>query len=540
MAEYTFNPRPKENAPTSTGDGTERKSARIWNVFKPSIILDELSLPQTPNTVEGSDRKNRIEDFASMEFPLVKINDYYLSSGEIDSFKIDCTGKIPSITLSASFTNELFLSKNMPKDGDIISVSIRSKSESLRSVRNDYVITGVMMGKRNTNVGGPINITFFGSLFIPGWRGFQGDSSQEGTSIEVLKVMANQVGLGFNTNEDNTDDKQIWYICNTPREFVEEVCERAWKDENSFFDWWIDIYYNFNFVNVQKQLLASETEIDEAAVIGNVPTEYYWGSTEDKTVATAKVLSNYYGFRTTSFYIRNWRPVNKSSSITFDYGASMVSTFFEHNNILYEDPEAQKYWNLDIAPNYDPEKVNNHILLRGRPTYDPSINNNEPARANYNYSDLYKTSPWLGIQYTISNPDSPNTEWSGNHHRNYMRARSHNTINKAELEKLIVNIDVQGTNLNIIKGDKVPIVLIKKDRVEGLLVQEDFNAAETLEFFYSGWYYVKGFTLNWTGDGYGNILTTFSQTFDLTRREWPAPVPVDSQPKAKTTEVKET
>lgn len=525
MADYKYNPPAKDN-PSPNPGGSENGGARIWNVFQSTIVLDELSLPEAPQSTE---KGQKVENYASMEYPLIKINDYLLSKGEIDLLQIDSNDRVPTITLSATFNNELFLSKNMPKDGDIISVAIRSKADVLKPIRNDYVITGVLTTKRNTNRGGSISITFFGELFLPGWRAYWGDPSKKGTTMEVLKKSAKELGLGFNTNEENTDDKQIWISYDVQSEILDEIVSRAWKDEDSFFDWWIDVYYNFNFVNVQKQLLSSEQQIDEAAVIGNVPMEYYWGADESEVAGTAKVFSNYAGFRTTSFFIRNWRPINKSSQISINYGTSIVCNFFEHNNILYEDPSRQKYWELDIAPDYDPDKIDSHILLRGRAKWDASINNDEPARANYDYTDIYKRYPWLGIQYTLTNPDDDQSQWNGNHHKNYMRAQIHNLINLAELEKLNVEIEVQGTNLNIIRGDKVPIVLIKKDRIEGMLVSSDFNTPEVLEFFYSGWYYVKGFSITYSPEDPEEVLSSFSQTFLLTRREWPTPVPTESR-----------
>jgi hypothetical protein len=263
--------------------------------------------------------------------------------------------------------------------------------------------------------------------------------------------------------------------------------------------------------------------MEDAALIGNVPNSFWWGNQNDETVGTAKVFSNYINFRTSSFFIINWRPINNSSKITFEYGTSSFCSFFEHNNILYEDPETKKYWELEIPPDYDTEKLETHIILRGRASWDPSTGNGETAKANYNYSDIYKRVAWLGTQYTISNPGAENTQWTGNHHRNYMRARVHNLINKVELEKLNVEIEVQGVNLNVIKGDKVPIALIKKDRLEAIKVDEDFSQAEMLDKFYSGWYYVKGFKLQWNNQ-IDDILSNFSQRFLLTRREWPTPV----------------
>ncbi|HRT03112.1 MAG TPA: hypothetical protein P5513_04155 [Candidatus Diapherotrites archaeon] len=519
MADYTFTPKSISNSPISpeTKDGK-----RIWQVFDSKIVLDELSVQQTPG---DQSKTQRIEDLVSIKYPLIKINDYYLSEEEIDYFKIDSYGKIPEITLSVSFYDDLFLSKNMPLDGDIISVAIQSKSEILKPIRNDYVITSIRTTKKNSEVPA-ISITFFGILFIPGWDSYLSDFAIRGTSMDAMKQTAKKVGLGFSTNEEDTDDYQIWISSNTIREFVEEVTERAWKNESSFFDWWIDVYYNLNFVNVQKQLLSQENEVDEAALIGNVPTEFWWGSKSDKTVGTAKVFSNYPNFRTSSFYIKDWRPINNSSKITFEYGTTSYCTFFEHNNILYEKPDSQKYWSLEIPPDYDEEKLNSHIILRGRSRWDPSTGKGETAKANYNYNEIYKRASWLGIQYTLSNPEDDNSKWTGNHHRNYMRARVHNAINNVELEKLNVEIFVQGINLNIIKGDKLPIALIRKDRLEALKVQNDFSQAEMLDKFYSGWYYVMGFTLTWEKQE-EDMLSNFSQSFMLTRREWPTPVPTE-------------
>jgi len=522
MADYTFNPTGSSIAPKQANNNDAGKEKyRIYNIFKSTIVLDEMSLKAT--NPEGKAQK--IEDKTSLEYPFIKINDYIISQSEIDYFQIDSTKRLPSIILSLSFNNDKFFTKEMPKDGDIISVAITNKTDLLLPIRNDYVITGVTPLKKSTTVKQGNSITFFGELFVPGLSGFRGSSAYIGTSMEVLKKIAKTLNLGFNTNEENTDDKQLWFISTAFDISIEEIASRSWKDENSFFDWWIDVYYNFNFVNVQKQLLSAEDEVDIAASLGNVPKEFYWGK-ENATSETPKVFSNFNGYKTTSFYITDWKPINKSTAITYDYGASVQACFFEHNKVIYEDPNKTKYWSFKMEPAYDPEKVNSYILLRGRATWDPSLHSNEPARANYSYKDLYNISPWLGIQYTISNPEEDNSKWTGNHHKNYARSQIQNILNRVELEKLVVEVSVQGTNLNIIKGDKVPIVLIQKERFENLLINKDFVADAALEFFYSGWYYVKGFTLSWQRK-IGEIYSPFSQTFSLTRREWPAPILVE-------------
>lgn len=503
------------------------RNDRIWNVFEATVVLDELSIKKEKK--EDSPDRN-IEDSVSVRYPLIKINDYIFGEEEIEHFTIDSRNFLPTITLTVQFSNELFVSKNLPKDGDIISVMIRNKSDLLKPIRNDYVITGHAQQHQSTfNKDKPVKLTFFGELFVPGIRGYRGSKSYRGTSMETLKKIAQALELGFNTNEDETDDLQIWLKTGTAAEFIKEITKRSWKDENSFFECWIDVYYNLNFVNLQKELLAQEIEIDYAALLNSVDNEFEYGSDTETTYKTPKVFSNFAGLRSTSNYITSWKPSNKSTAITFDYGTTTELSFFEHQNALYSDPEAQKYWNFAVPVKYDPDKLDSYIILRGRPTYNPEINTDQTARANYDYSELYTRAPWLGVQYTISNPEEDPSQWTGNHHKNYMRAQVHNMINLIELEKLTVEIKVQGTNLSFVKGEKAPVAIIKTDPVEVQLVQNDLQQPEELDFFYSGWYIIKGFKLEWARNK--TILSNFSQTFVLTRREWPPPEPV--QPAAK-------
>ncbi|HNS71643.1 MAG TPA: hypothetical protein PKK07_02885, partial [bacterium] len=230
MADYTFNPQTQSQNPPPESPET-KDGKRIWNVFKSTIVLDELSVQQTKG---AESQTQKVESLASAEFPLIKINDYFLSRNEIDHLIIDSTGKVPEITLSVSFTDELFLSKNMPMDGDIISIAIQSKSDVLKPIRNDYVITGVRTTRKKTDVSS-VSMTFFGKLFVPGWDAYMGSESIKGTSMDALKKIATDIGLGFNTNEEDTDDLQIWYSIDTIAEIIDEITERAWKDEDSFF-----------------------------------------------------------------------------------------------------------------------------------------------------------------------------------------------------------------------------------------------------------------------------------------------------------------
>jgi hypothetical protein len=525
---YVITPPNTTTVPINKPTENKGTTYRIVTVFESTIELDTLSIPGKDTS--KSKEKQKVEDSVGLEFPLIKVNEYVFNRSEIRNVSIDCTDFLPKITLSIVTLSQLFLAKEMPKDGDIISLAIRNRSDVLKIIRNDYVITGVHVFPNSTQTKSPVLMTLYGELFVPGLKSQKNDFSFEGTSYDALQDFAKKTKLGFASNENNTDDKQIWLKANMAGDvYVNNLTERAWKDDKSFFQSWIDVYYNLNFININKQLISAETEVDTAALISNVDKNFIYGAdTEDnKTLTTAKVFSNFISFRTTPFFITSWSPINKSSAITFQVGTRMTCEMFEHNSNLYQDASSQKYWAISTEPTYDKDKVNKSILLRGRAAYVPDASNPELARANYSYPDIYQRFPWLGVQYTISNPDDDNSQWDGNHHKNYQLAKVKNLINNKELDKLNVAITVTGNNFNIIRGDKIPLALIRTDSVDNTRINPDTGFRDALDLFYSGWYIIKGFTLEWTSKDEGTNLSNFTQEFILTRREWPTPIPVD-------------
>lgn len=510
---------------------TEEEKYQIYQTeIKPTIELDEVRL----DGVETRDIPHREQDMLSIEIPLIRINDHIFTRDEIASMEIDCTDFLPIITLSVNFLTQSFLTRQMPKDGDIVSIVIRNESNVLRMIKNDYVITAVHVNKNTTETKIPVLMTIYGELFIPGMRSQANDFSFEGTSYEALQDFAKRYGLGFASNESNTDDKQIWLKANmTGDNYINHVISRAYKDESSFYNCWIDVYYNLNFVNVNKQLLSVEKSVDITALTTNIIKNWNYGvntaASEDDVLQIPKVFSNYASHRSTSFFINSWWPINKSSDITFMIGAKMTCEMFEHNANVYENPKAPKYWKIEKEPMYDKEKGTYMWLPRGR-TPDTSLNTTENTlkRANYSdYAQLYQKMPWLGIQYTISNSDDDNLQWDGNHHKNYQLARVQNLINNKELDKINLYIQVDGVNLSVIRGDKLPVILFKTDDAENVKLVSEGVMPNLIDLLYSGWFYVKGFKITWASAATReSMISPFTHEFVLTRREWPAPVPV--------------
>jgi hypothetical protein len=503
------------------------------------IQLDEISIPESMDesndpTILSSGKK----DTGGIRYPIIRINDYVFPAGNVKKMILSCTGFLPTISLSVQILENTFVNKNMPKDGDLLSLFMRTTTDALQYVRCDFIITAFTAKSKVTNsmdLKGTVNIT--GVLFIPEFNATKINTfGYIGTSREVLRSIATKFKIGFAYNdEENSNDFMNWISCNQSMEsFINDIMKHAWKDNISFFDSWIDIYYNLTYININKYLLSDKNneELDLSFytnVLANMDSAET--STDvDESLPFIKMLTNYSGYRKTPFFIKKWQPVNNSTANSFSTGYDVDVYSFLHNQNIMDNSIEDSFSILKCIPSYDQEKVKDHIILRGRSRYNPEYaTETDMERVNYDFVNTYVKKQWYGISYVIDSDEqsfSSNSKWSGNVHRNYSNAPFHNRINKAELEKMYIVVECEGLNLQVQRGEYVPVLIVYENEIEYLmnntLEDEEIGANSGANRTYSGYYYVSNVTYKYS---YNNTdsFSDFSTVFTLERREWPTP-----------------
>lgn len=496
-----------------------------------TIRFDEMSIDDGPDptTEQGGNKKL---DELGLVYPMIRINDMILSRSNIRSMTLSMTGFMPTISLNLMFDNTNFISKNMPKDGDIISIFIRVDTAALTYLRDDFVITSC--SGVNANRGEmSSNVSLSGRLFIEAFDSRTSIDAFAGSSKFVMKELAKKFGLGFAYNDfDDTDDFMNWIQCReSTQTFIENVMRHSWKNETSFFKAWIDLYYNICFVNVNKFLLSTENEEEVDVTFATNIMNMYNQLAADTSVGSArmsvKVLTTMPEFKNTPFFIRNWSPVNNSSAISMSTGYSTSSFTFKHNQNMINGGDYNCFEELTNIPAYDQKKTDSFILLRGRAKYEAGKNpDNEQARVNHEYIGTYNRAEWSGVEYVMSDGDdkkNPN-EWSGNVHKNYNRAPYHNTQNFSELNKMYINVTCEGLNLQIMKGERIPVIIGFTNSFEN----DMYNAAtpndepREINKFYSGYYIVD--SVEYLYNPMSNEgVSPYTTKYVLKRREWPTP-----------------
>ena len=163
--------------------------------IKKTIRFDEMSIPNGPDPTSEQGGNKKLDELG-LVYPMIRINDMILSRSNIRSMTISMSGFMPTISLNLMFNNVNFISKNMPKDGDIISVYIRVDTAALTYLRDDFVITSC--SGTNANRGEmSSNISLSGRLFIEAFDSRTSIDAFAGTSKFVMKELAKKFGLGF-------------------------------------------------------------------------------------------------------------------------------------------------------------------------------------------------------------------------------------------------------------------------------------------------------------------------------------------------------
>jgi hypothetical protein len=498
---------------------------------KKNIQFDEISIPNpdsptsTPNGPDG----DKAEQTAGLQYPIIRINDKVFARKEILEMTLMSTSLLPSISVTLQFFDTQFISKNMPKDGDILSLFLRQSNNALQYIRCDFLITSCSVNKYKQDSENKVYVQ--GSLFIPGFNSTNQVFAHIGTSKEVIREIAIKYGIGFAFNDyENTNDMQNWFACyESMPSFISEITPHIWKDETSFFKVWIDFYYNLCFVNVNKFLLSTENKEEVDITILSNATNLYNLAKEDQstenTTLMPKLLSNMSQLRNTPFYITKWEPVNHSTAVSLSSGYTNISYNFIHNQNIMNNALVDSFQSLVNIPAYDQNKTDSYIVLRGRTTYNENENpENEQKRVNYDYVNTYIKREWRGVEYMLDpNNTSKNSDtWTGNVHKNYSRAVNHNKINNAELTKMYIIVTCDGFNTQIMRGERVPVYLIHANIVDETQVNNsETDIQRDANRFYSGYYIVDNiiYTYNPLNKG----TNAFSTQFVLTRREWPTP-----------------
>lgn len=308
----------------------------ILTIIDPSIVLDELNIPDIESGTDNSEVEEPIKEkptkFTSV-IPIIKVKDYTVQGDRLEMFELDLTGFYPTCRFSFYDRDGLFTARHFPTDGDIIQLYIRSQGEetTFKPIRLDFTIEDIkpLGGGGSTNsvpqfmVEGRVNIP---NLFT------EKVEYEQATSYNALLGIAERLNIGFASNVDDTTDEQIWTNpYDTSQKFINDIVANSYLDDNSFLTAYIDPYYYLTLVEVNR-LFEQESAVEVTKMYSQNAADTMGSDGEvDEEVDVPYFLSNRLQMQGTAAYISTHSQVNKSGTISKNNGYKRYTQFYDLN-----------------------------------------------------------------------------------------------------------------------------------------------------------------------------------------------------------------
>lgn len=475
-------------------------SNKILRIRNHTIPMDNLWVAnvETEDNTSGMPKNSTKEsESAGSIAPLIEINGYKFKPDEIDYMELDETDFIPYIKVGVADHTGVFTNKHYPQSKCILKLYIKSPNASLKAVRSDFIITDITKTGNIFNDGEQLGMGFTysisGILNVPKLYNYTTSSINE-SSYDALLEISKITGLGFATNEISTNDKMCWIQPNISYDdFIGKITERAYKDDSSFFESFIDRYYNLTFLNVAN--MTADLKTDDAAFdsvsyfkddiinSANKSTDSTVKSNDSKTTLQ---LSNFIGFKGTINHI-------KSYSLDTHQGNALIDTP-NKKNVYYYDiqmPENDRFVKYYVKP------------VRSSFVSDEEISKNE-------------TNTWEGLE-------------TGNVHDNYIFSKTNNEQNLMDLKKTTLNVVTEGVNLNILRGMRIPLLIVSFPEIRNTYQQSDTESHEgekeddksevTVDVNLTGYYIVSGMKIIYNNST-SDTINPFTTKIYFVRNNW--------------------
>lgn len=490
---------------------------KITSVAMNNMKLDEML---GVNRAYGTKSLEKLRDgrviddkFLGLNFPYITINGYNISK-YLDNFVLDSSGFLPILNFTFTPDDAVFISVNYPKDGDIVSLYIRSPGDIYNPIRMDFkilTVLGDVSSKYSPQGADPdgryFRFNIIAEAYIPGLYTQRIKSFPYQTSYNCLLTVSQDLNLGFFSNEKSTEDEMTW-ICPSYSyyDFIQEVSLRAYKDDNaSFYDSWIDFYYNLNFVNMGTQFSFLGTCKESVRIIpgyashGLKVDSAIPGTPTPDPINVPLVFTNAIGLGIVPFFINGYTLNSKAGTNSNAMGYFTKIGFYYEN--LNEKDFLKKYIHYDIESQTTEDVNTGTVLQKGR------IRDNK-------YKEE-KRREWLGV--LNSNP-----ELKEGVHINYFQAKYQNLINMNDSSKMYLQLELDNFFAGVYRGQVVPVSIYNyaggtRQQNLGNLPNRTANTtlSPTRDDFLSGNYVVTGIQVHWNRLGSG-----MKQNLILSRRTW--------------------
>jgi len=423
LPEVKIIPQDQKGATESNTSGTRPIIAQI---DRPT-----LTLPSMVFSRQGADTTSSTQVANTIGLtPFLNYNGSQINDRDIQSLTLYHDGLVPKVDIIFRDTNGM-ISKEPPRDDTKFEVFLNSRSPNLKSIHLKFKIDDFQKLQTNQySMSGTIDIS---KLYRNKFK------VRRGTSFEILRDICKELEIGFNSNIDNTNDSMAWRnIGDKEYKFMESVIKHSYISEESFMAGYIDFYYCFNYVDIEKEMkrdIKDDVGIDTGGV--SDPAK------PDSSKIVKLILTSEKGQQSSNMFFRKKAERNESTKISMEQGYRTRTKFYDRVKKMF------LVFDVDSTTS---DGSKSHIL-KGAEGDKESFDNNYVTKYN-------------------GKIDTDNT------HNNYNYAVTQNRINLDNMMKNQLDISLPNPNFNLYRFQKIQLFIVKEAAT--------VSAPETIQWRYSG------------------------------------------------------
>jgi len=375
-------------------------------------------------TVEDNDAEGQKEEVG--KYPFIYINGVQIENQSIKELKLFNNTMFPTLEMTFSDPTSVLLMNEFPVDDTILSLYKRSTSDGLMDIKMDFKITnfttinGVSGDQVSFKLKAILNVD---DLYLFNYE------SYEDTTYNILDELSKDMKLGFASNISNTNDKMKWINPGDYRQnFIADIIKNSYIDDTTYLFGYIDFYYNFNYIDINKQLnedISQQMAINSNERMNGTENEY-------PNEPLPLILTNNKDAISTTMYISKYTINQDSTEINIDTGYR-----YRYSAYNKTDDQYRRYMLDSISDS------GKGIVLKGNPFTTDGI--------------LYEESigdEWMGKLDTY------------NVHENYLHSELQNKNNLKFLQKLKMTVKMGKPNYSLYRFQKLLVELYNFGKLE--------------------------------------------------------------------------
>jgi len=422
--------------------------------FKPNreiLKIKDISVDMQGLTQEQKTSKEE----AVSSTPVVYYYNTMLPPQTIKRLTISSVGFLPTISMVYLDSMNIMHDIGFPGDNATITVVLPANHKQLANIYMEFKIqtyeVELKRGEfRQLILTGVCNVD---KMLISEYKSFQ-----DNTSYQVMAQMAQEGGLGFQSNVESSNDKMNWINPGLKNyAFLEDTANKSWVGEAGFIWSFVDLYYNLNYIDVERAL---SQDINEIKWLQSFFSQGQMATDEppENDGVILPQLTNGHAVTGSNTHFTGEKIINNATKISLDRGYIRYVHYYDIDGKWDDRSGSYKKYALDTITTPGTENIS--IYLKGEAGSTDFYNSNTS-------------------QHYVGRLDTKNM------YADFLWASMQNQENMQDIQKITMQIIIPVPNFNIKRFEKVLLKFVNNTpTVQGNLKNAKLNG----EWLVTGYY----------------------------------------------------